>query len=289
MKLKDYMAKITDVIKKQRVEGEVLENASQSDNRNRPGKVKDEYERAITYVKEALAANRELLGIYNGTPIQPEELREKDIRKQDLERHILKLRHDLREHAPKMRDDEDPDKNRETCERIIFRIVVELNNALGVKNFGGVFSETEAVAYRTEFAPVRYMQAANYTHHAEVGLPQPSQHPTVLLPRPPAVPVPQPERPAIHPPAPKRAKKIKIPPQKQPTFSSPLRPPLPPIRLEFNKPVSEPPVASAYQLEEATKRAIEARNQARLQGMSPEDRKLIMEIEAKLRAEGKIQ
>lgn len=278
MKLKEYIAKITRVITDHTAEGDVLETISQGDDRNREGKVKDEYTAAIGFVKKALAENKELLGVF-AEPAPKDELMEKEIAQRDLENHVLKVRHDLRTHATDIREDQSSGDQRETCDRIIFRILEDLSKAMGDLKLGGVFSKTEKEMFKSRFKGHADQREA--IPGSKIMMPPPPKKikaVRVTPLRPPQIPPPRREKPALT----SDFSRLADPPQVKGSQQDGI----PPLTLLTP---SEPPIMTAGKLEEMTRRAIEAREEARLRGLSPEDRIRIAEIEARLRAEGKIQ
>ncbi len=268
MKLNEFTKSIGKAFKEQRDEADVLEAISPN--------MKTEYDRALEYVHEAMASNKDLLGVYlqNGQRTPVEQLPEMEIHKRDLERFVLKLRHDLREHMPqKKRDHETPDDNRETCSHIIFRVVSQISNTLIGMKFGGVFSETEAKMFEREFPQ----------------LPQPEQDEPAPKPVP-CVPQPQSRQQKLW----ERrttAKKLRergIKAREEAAAEGKKR-----LAQQEEKRQPEPiPSPSkdkqTLSLEELTRRGIEARRQAIRDGMSDEQRAEIKAIEERLRKEGKI-
>lgn len=148
MKLKEYFAAVAHVLHEHRTEGEIFDAIAGD-------MVLEEFDRAIAEVRDSLLNNKKLLGLFDDDTENPEpkeQKRERDIDPKALRRHLLKVRHDLSRFAPRPTDDTEKIDKIGKFEWIVTRILTDLNKALGnFPELGGIFSKTEAAAYRREF------------------------------------------------------------------------------------------------------------------------------------------
>jgi hypothetical protein len=155
MKLKEYFAAVAHVLHERRTEGEIFDAITEGKTEaGQPGLILKEFDRAIGEVRAALLNNKKLLGVFDDAenPEPKEKKREREIDEQAMRRHLLKVRRDLSRFAPETSGDPEKIDKITKFEWIVVRIMTEICGQLGgFPELGGIFSKTEALAYRREF------------------------------------------------------------------------------------------------------------------------------------------
>lgn len=157
MKLKEYFAAVAHVLHEHRTEGEIFDAIAEGKTEEgQPGIVLKEFDRAIAEVRDALLQNKKLLGVFDDDAEKPEpneKKREREIDEKAMRRHLLKVRRDLSRFAPETSGDPEKVDKISQFEWIVVRIMTDICKQLGnFPEIGGIFSKTEAMAYRREFA-----------------------------------------------------------------------------------------------------------------------------------------
>ncbi len=275
MKLKEYFAAVAHVLHEHRTEGEIFDAIAEGKTeKGEPGMVLGEFDRAIAEVRDALLQNKKLLGVFDDDAEKPEpneKKREREIDEKAMRRHLLKVRRDLSRFAPEPVGDTDKTDKIAQFEWIVVRIMTDICKHLGsFPELGGIFSKTEAMAYRREFEKTETRSTTPASvRPARAASPAPAAS---SMPRPVLASYPKRQVqsvPAIKPPVPAVAS--------NPATSPAALPPLPAL----SAPV--PQTKPSPTLEELTQRAIAARTK------SYEEQKAAIEaLNEELRKMGKI-
>jgi len=174
--VQDFAAVVKQTLMYTKAEGAHSDAANESHPTDR-GKVEAIFQQIHNRVVAILAANKQLLGVYDGPAQTPEAkaaLAQKIIQPRDLRRFILKVRHDLFDEFFKdqmspyekdISDDGRITKDSVTAKialdkfidvhTVITRLANTLTELFDVKGLGGFHSDNERSSYESEFGSKR--------------------------------------------------------------------------------------------------------------------------------------